>query len=163
MSEVVATSHHDRETDASTEAPKASDSLLYRGPRFPEPVDFRALVVRLVLGTSLVLALCASTVWIGKRWFGLGAPSASQNSRLSLVETLALGHRCYIQLVQADGQMFVLGLDAAGIKALVPFTEAFDSELARIEENHTLREDPSRVYPTKPRETEHVIDRRSWT
>jgi flagellar biogenesis protein FliO len=102
----------------------------YDAPDWAEPPNHQAMFLRLGLGTAIVLALCVGTVYLCKRWLR-GAPAqASANGRLQLIETLALGQRCWLQLVHVAGQPVLVGGDPAGLKTIVPLPESFAATLA---------------------------------
>jgi flagellar biogenesis protein FliO len=68
----------------------------------------------------------------GKRWLtGPSSPSKS-GTVLRLVETLTLGSRCAIHLVRAGEHQLVVGVDATGVKSLIPLPASFDGTLAGI-------------------------------
>lgn len=56
-----------------------------------------------------------------QQWFRTRTPRERQ---LRLVETLALGHRRSIALVECDGQRFLAGMSADGVSTLVPIAKS---------------------------------------
>jgi hypothetical protein len=84
------------------------------------------MFARLGLGTLLVLGLCAGTLWIGKRWLGGAAASAAPAAaQVRLVETLSLGNRCVVHLLNIGTRPVLVGADAGGVKTIVPLPESF--------------------------------------
>src|SRR5262245_33448560 len=67
-------------TDAAVSAPPSSaesakkPELAYTPPAWPEAPDSKAMIIRLVLGTAIVLGLCAATLLLSKRWLRAGSP-----------------------------------------------------------------------------------------
>jgi hypothetical protein len=84
--------------------PEAKGKFAYSPPVEPEMPDARAMLTRLGVATAAVLALCAGTLWMGRRWLGGPPAKAGQARHLHLVETLALGNRCLVHLVEVGGR-----------------------------------------------------------
>lgn len=121
----------------SLAAPAANpkDPLEYTPPPLPDLPSSGSMFLRLVLGTLFVLILCVVTLWIGKRWIRpLGSP-AGENQQLRIVESLVLGGRCSVYLLQAGDARVLAGIDGAGIKALLPLPAEFAGALAEISED----------------------------
>lgn len=110
----------------------------YVPPSWPEPPDHQAAFVRLGLGTAAVLTLCVATLWCGKRWLRGETPVAAAGAQLSFIESLPLGNRCVIHLVQIHNRPVLVGADAAGIKTIVPLPESFAQTLLTAEETGQL-------------------------
>ena len=58
---------------------------------------------------------------------GLGAVLrryTARNERLQVCETLSLGGRRSVALIECDGQRFLAGMSASGVETLVPVGEA---------------------------------------
>ena len=105
-------------------------SLTYVAPTWPEAPSAGALLARLAAGTVVVLVLCAGSLWFGKRWLLRGIPgTAPGNGNLKLIESLTLGSRCAVFLIQAGGRQVLIGVDASGMKSIVPLPESFDAAL----------------------------------
>jgi hypothetical protein len=85
-------------------------------PASPSPA---AMLGRLAAGTILVLALCAGTLPLLKRWL-VASPAAKPGGAFEVVASLKLNGRCCVCLVRAGGQHLLAGTDAAGLQALVP-------------------------------------------
>ena len=72
-----------------------------------------------LLSFALVIALLLGSLWALRRLqSGHGLMRARTESRLKIVETLSLGPRQKIALVQLDGQDVLLGITAQAITAL---------------------------------------------
>jgi flagellar biogenesis protein FliO len=110
--------------------------LSYTPPAMPETPSARSMLIRLALGTVLVLGLCVATLWIGKRWFQV-APESKPGSKMQLVETLALGRQCALHLVIVGGRQVLVGVDGGGIKSLVPMPADFEQSLTDLQVGET--------------------------
>jgi hypothetical protein len=119
---------------ASVPAAAAPDMWNYSPPSLPEGPDTRAMLLRLGLGTVLVLGLGVGTLWLSKRWLQVKAVPSGGTRQLRLVEVLPLQGRCCIYLVQAGSRQILAGADAGGLKALLPLTDSFEQSLT---EAHT--------------------------
>ena len=117
---------------AKTDA-KDETKAKYTAPVLPEAPNFQAMLARLGGGTIVVLGLCVVTLWVIRRWVN-PQPQAGVGPRaLELKETLSLGNRCSLHLVQLGKREVLVGVDAAGIKVIVPLPHAFDDVLAQTE------------------------------
>ena len=116
------------ETPSKTPGQKADRT--YKPPTWPETPSSAAMLTRLAIGTLVVLVLCVGTLLVGKRWLvGIAPPKATAEPRqLRIVEALPLGNRCALHLVQAGNRQILIGVDALGMKAVVPLGETFESE-----------------------------------
>ncbi len=85
-----------------------------------EGPDMGAMLLRLVGGTVFVLALCVLTLWLCRRWLGATELGAKRSGRFEVLESLPLGPRCRIHLVRAGDRHLLAGMDAAGLKVLLP-------------------------------------------
>jgi flagellar biogenesis protein FliO len=108
------------------------DALEYNPPELPEISPTGPMLLRLVLGTIFVLILCSATLWAGKRWIRPLTVPAVGNRKLRVLESLPLGGRCSLFLLQAEKAKILVGVDQAGIKALLPLPQSFDGALAEV-------------------------------
>jgi flagellar biogenesis protein FliO len=76
--------------------------------------------VPLVLGTELVLGLCALTLWLCRRWIRGGVVKSVEGGEFEILESLALGSVCQVHLVKVGDRHLLAGMDAAGLKVLLP-------------------------------------------
>ncbi len=113
-------------------ATEEQSSLEYAPPPLPDLPSPHAMFLRLGLGTIFVLILCVVTLWIGKRWIRPFASAPNANAQLRLLETLPLSGRCSVYLLQAGETKVLAGVDAAGIKALLPLPQEFAGALAEL-------------------------------
>lgn len=108
-------------------------SLQYTPPVWPEGPDSRNMLLRLGLGTAVVLVLCVGMLWASKRWLqGMPVKSGS-NHQLAIIETLPLGNRCWVHLLRAGKQQVLVGLDGSGMKAMVALPERFEQVMTEAE------------------------------
>jgi flagellar biogenesis protein FliO len=113
---------------------ETKESLVYTPPALPDLPSPGSMLLRLTLGTIFVLILCAITLWAGKRWIRPLAGPQGENKQLHILESLALGGRCSVYLLQAGEAKVLAGVDHAGLKALLPLPTAFAGTLAEIAE-----------------------------
>jgi hypothetical protein len=107
----------------------------YSPPAWPDAPDAAAMFSRLVLGTAIVLGVCITTLCCGRRWFRRPLQD-NGTGRLRLVESIALGNRCFVYLLQTEHHHILAGTDTTGLKALIALPELFDAALA----NAAIRE-----------------------
>jgi flagellar biogenesis protein FliO len=123
---------------ADSPSNESKESLLYTPPALPDLPSPGSMLLRLTIGTIFVLILCVVTLWFGKRWIRpLGGPQG-ENKQLHLVESLTLGGRCAIYLLEAGETKVLAGVDQTGIKALLPLPGAFAGALAELTEAETV-------------------------
>jgi flagellar biogenesis protein FliO len=113
------------------------NELAYTPPAWPEAPDPKAMITRLVLGTAIVLGLCAGTLMLSKRWLRGMPVKTSATGPLAVIDSLALGNRCHVHLVGVGKHRVLVGMDASGLKSLVPLSEDFDEALNQVREGTT--------------------------
>ena len=74
---------------------------------------------RLAAGTVFVLALCAGTLPLLRRWLVPG-PAVKPGGTLEVVASLSLNGRCRVCPVRAGAPHLLAGSDAAGLQVVVP-------------------------------------------
>jgi flagellar biogenesis protein FliO len=104
--------------------------LEYQPPALPEAPDPKALLIRFCLGSLVVLGLSAGGLYAARRWVGGKQLPAGSGQQLRLIETLSLGQRCCVHLVQVDRRQVLVGVDFSGMRTIVPLPESFDAALA---------------------------------
>jgi flagellar biogenesis protein FliO len=90
------------------------------------------MLLRLVLGAIFVLILCCATLWAGKRWVRPLTVPIGGNRTLRVLESLQLDGRSSVILLQAEKAKILVGVDQAGIKALLPLPQSFDGALGEV-------------------------------
>jgi flagellar biogenesis protein FliO len=110
----------------------------YTPPSLPDGPSPQSLMIRLLIGTAVVLGLCVGTLWVGKRWLAAPAPKAAAGGQLSLVETLPLGNRCSVHLVKVGSRQVLVGVDGAGVKSMVALPEQFGDALEEIQKHESF-------------------------
>lgn len=128
----IAPPAHEAPAIPAHEAPATpvKGSLDYTPPPMPDLPSPGAMFLRLACGTTFVLLLCVITLWVGKRWIRPPTVPSRENRQLRIVESLALGGRCSVYLLQAGDAKVLAGVDGAGIKALLPLPAEFAGTLA---------------------------------
>jgi flagellar biogenesis protein FliO len=124
---------------------KEKGKLEYAGPSLPEAPSTQGMIVRLVSGTAVVLGLCVLTLWGIKRWLHPAAAHGAGQRELRLLETLQLGNRCSLQLVHLGKQPILVGIDASGIKSIVPLPTPFEAALEDAEQGQVA--EPTIPFP----------------
>ncbi len=110
--------------------PDATRRPVVQEPDAPSPgPSAAAMLARLAAGTVLVLALCAGTLPLARRWLAPG-PVAAPGGVFDVMATLPLSGRCRVYLVRAGGQHLLAGADAGGLQVLIPVGEAPGGEAA---------------------------------
>lgn len=89
---------------------------------WPETPDLGRLGIRLAVGTTVVLALCAVTLWAGQRWTP-GGNSPGAVCQLRVLASLPVGGHCVVHLVEAAGCHVLVGVDRGGVKELITLPE----------------------------------------
>jgi flagellar biogenesis protein FliO len=105
------------------------DPFAYSPPSWPEEPNPRGMLLRLVVGTAVVLTLCAGTLFLARRWLRQIPGQGGSDGHLSVIETLSLGNRAAVHLLRVGRQQVLVGTDAAGMKALIPLPEPFGDAL----------------------------------
>lgn len=94
-------------------------------------IDVHAWMSRILNGLVVVVLAALAGVFILRYRVGRFAPATPGDSRkLRTLETLRVGPRCQVLLVQGLGSHFLVGVDAGGIRAITnvqqPFGELLD-------------------------------------
>jgi len=131
------------------------NKLVYTPPSMPEAPDAKGMLTRLGLATAGVLALCVGSLWVARRWLGPGSPHAATAKHLRLTETLSLGNRCALHLVQVGNRQVLIAADPSGLKSVVPLNESFDAELLSLTNTDAT---PSTPAPTMRRVAVDSLD-----
>ena len=133
-----------RSTESVAQAPQSAEegSLAYTPPSLPQAPSARSMLLRLALGTAIVLSLCAGTLWLGKRWLQT-QPPARTDGEIRLIETLPLNRQCRLHLVAAAGHQVLVGVDGGGIKSILSLAAPFDQTLHDLQSLDTSAADRS--------------------
>ena len=107
----------------------------YGLPPWPEPPNAGGLLLRLAIGTCVALAVCAGSLWFGRRWLRGNLVAAGPGGQLQVLESIALGNRCFVHLLQAGKAHVLAGTDSAGLRVLMavptPFTDFLAARIER--------------------------------
>lgn len=102
-------------------------------PQWPEPPNTGAMLMRLGIGTAVVLVLCVGTLWFGKPWLMKLQTKSLTGQALQIEGSVTLGGRAVLYLVKVGETQLVAGTDAGGLKSLIAlppsFREALDEQL----------------------------------
>lgn len=107
-----------------------------------DATDDTELIVRFITGTAIVLALCVAVIFGIRKWqqkHGM-LPTAGGPSPSRVLETVVIGNRQTISLVQLQGLQAVVGCDATGIKSIVLAPPRFEDALPTDEAVEDLSE-----------------------
>ena len=122
---------------ATTAEPNALDSEMTYKPEWPAPPDTGAMLLRLVIGTVVVLGLCVGSLWFGKPWLMRLQLTNTTGQPMQIEGTVALGNRAVLYLVKIGDMQLVAGTDATGLKSLIAlpasFTDALDKQQPHVE------------------------------
>jgi flagellar biogenesis protein FliO len=99
------------------------------------------MFLRLVVGTVVALGLCAGSLWFGRRWLRGNIVTGESGGQLKVLETVSLGNRSFVHLVQAGKGQVLAGTDSAGLKALIavpsPFEDVLADQIERPQQDET--------------------------
>ncbi|MBI1830843.1 MAG: flagellar biosynthetic protein FliO [Planctomycetes bacterium] len=126
---------------------KDKTNLGYAPPAMPEAPNLQGMMVRLGVGTVIVLALCVASLWVMRRWMTQPITAASGDRLMQLTETLDLGNQCSLHLVHMGKREILVGADCTGIKVVLPMPDAFEELLGPEPEPAP---EPGSAQPTKP-------------
>lgn len=121
--------------------PDAIPSELTYKPEWPAPPDTGAMLLRLCIGTAVVLGLCVGSLWLGKPWLMRLQMTNATGQPMQIEGTIALGNRAMLYLVKVGDTQLIAGTDATGLKSLLAlpasFKDALDEPLPHVETVHT--------------------------
>ncbi|MBY0231779.1 MAG: flagellar biosynthetic protein FliO [Gemmataceae bacterium] len=80
--------------------------------------DLQGRLTQLYGAAIAVLVLAVAALWLGRRW--LGGPAPATGKQLAVLGGTAVGSRARIVIVRAMGQRLLAGIDASGLKLLLP-------------------------------------------
>jgi flagellar biogenesis protein FliO len=126
---IVRTSHQSAAKPPVPQADESDDEDLTYSPQWPEPPNTGAMLVRLGVGTVVVLALCVGVLWFGKPWLQKLQTPGTGNSTLQIEGSIAVGNRAMLYLVRAGGTQLIAGTDATGLKSLIALPVSFKEVL----------------------------------
>ena len=92
-----------------------------------EPPGFGAIFTRLLFGTVVSLVLCVATIWFGRRWLERGSSGMNPGQKqLVLIESLSLGRRCSVALLEVGDRQVLVGSDQGGVQSMLILPVAFE-------------------------------------
>ena len=128
-----------------------------------QEIDFGGLITQLVTSTLVVLGLCVAFLLIAKKFRldSLLSPRANPRennipSDMKLESTLRLGRGNTLHIVEAGGHRLAVGMDATGIKTVVPLQPVFSQQLEamQLETDSPLPDEKSEAHQL--RRTQHA-------
>ncbi len=97
-----------------------SNDLGYTPPSAPLPFDPTSLLLKLLILTGVVLALCAGMILWGKsKPKATGEPGSS----IVLEGSLPLDRRSSLHILKVEGQSVAVTTDSSGLKSIVVLSE----------------------------------------
>ena len=116
----------------SASLPYDIERLNQRDPvRQSQKIDLGQTIQKLAFSTLVVLVGCV-VVLVAIKKFGLSrvAPAPSESSgELRIIDSLDVGAKCQIRLVQVKNHKLVVAVDATGIKSVLHLSGAFTDAL----------------------------------
>lgn len=91
-----------------------------------EPLNLSHLALKMFLATAGVLAAAVASIYLGRQWIEQRKPPEPLGRQVRVLETKSLAPRVSLQLVDAAGQMVLVGVDGTGIKGMLRLTGAFE-------------------------------------
>ena len=107
--------------------------LTYQPPAYPNVSSPKAMLLRLGVGTILVSGLAVGSLFAVRRWMTTANGDPTLRRAMRLGETLPLGNRCVLHLVHLGKAQVLVGVDAGGIKSILPMPDGFGELLAEAE------------------------------
>ena len=104
------------------------DELAYT-PQWPEPPNTGAMLMRLGIGTVVVLVLCVGSLWAAKPWLQRLQVGNTGTRALTIEGSITLGNRAMLYLVRVGDTQLVAGTDAGGLKSLIAIPASFKDAL----------------------------------
>ena len=121
---------------SSIEAANASAKTTYAN----NEIDFGRLITQLVVSTVMVLGLCFAILIVAKKFrldsLFLKKADLTNNpatTNMILESTLRLGRCNTLHIVEAGGNRLAVGMDATGIKTIVPLQPVFSQQLESMQ------------------------------
>ena len=107
--------------------------LAYQPPAYPNVSSPQSMLIRLGVGTILVSGLAVGSLFAVRRWMTAAHGDPTTRRAMRLGETLPLGNRCVLHLVHLGKAQVLVGVDAGGIKSILPMPDGFGELLAEAE------------------------------
>jgi flagellar biogenesis protein FliO len=135
---VITTKHEDAARELPDDVQQTTESTPAYAPQWPEPPNTGALLMRLFIGTGMILVLGVGTIWFGKPWLQRLQVAGNGNSNLQIEGSIAIGNRAMLYLVRAGETQLIAGTDASGLKSLVAlpatFKDVLEARMPDVEE-----------------------------
>jgi flagellar biogenesis protein FliO len=98
------------------------------------PVGGASDVLSVLVSLIVILGFILAAAYAARRW-RIGAPLRARggDARIRLITAQAIGWQSSLQIVEADGQRFLIGASRAGITAIGRLSPAGDSFAAMLD------------------------------
>lgn len=126
---IVNASHEPGANPIVEETTEREDEGMSYSPQWPEPPDTGAMILRLCIGTVVVLGLCVGVLWFGKPWLQKLQVAGSGSSVFQLEGSIAVGNRAMLYLVKVGETQLIAGTDMSGLKSLIALPPSFKETL----------------------------------
>jgi len=93
-------------------------------PETVEPPSLGDIGVKLIMAMAMLVGMGAGLVVLAKK-MALGPQAGRSNGKMTLVDTLSLGRRCELHLVEIEGIRVLVGVDPAGMRSVTHLPEDY--------------------------------------
>lgn len=97
-------------------------------PSLAPALNTRDLLVKLLAGVALSISLCIGIMMVGSR-VSQHQQGKRASTHLKVIDSLLVGQRAWLELVQVKDQMVVISRDATGIQNVVALPVVFGEKL----------------------------------
>jgi flagellar biogenesis protein FliO len=108
--------------------PREALAKEFETPKTQDAPSLTGILVRLMLGTAVVLVLCGGTAWAVGRWVR-GQQKSMNAGPLKLVASLPVNRSVAVHLVRIGDQQIILGTDSSGLRSMIPLNDSFEETL----------------------------------
>lgn len=134
---VVNVSHQPGAKPVADETAEPEEDGISYSPQWPEPPNMGAMLLKLSIGTVVVLGLCVAVLWFGKPWLQKFQVAGTGNSALQVEGSVAIGNRAMLYLVRIGDTQLIAGTDVSGLKSLIAlpptFKEVLDEQVPEVQ------------------------------
>ncbi len=127
---ITRASHETAAKEIPKEIDRFQDGELTYSPQLPEAPNTGAMLMRLGVGTVVVLALCVVSLWFGKPWLRRLKVAGTGTASFYVEGSVSVGNRAMLYLVRVGDTQLVAGTDAGGLKSLIALPQSFKDVLA---------------------------------
>lgn len=117
-----------QETPQLVPTPNTTSSSTFNTGGAIPTLNTRELLFKLAAGVLLSVSLCVGIMVVGSKLTTKQLANRSA-THFQVVDTMMLGQRCWIELIQVKGQYLVVSRDATGIGNMVALPTQFEEKL----------------------------------